>query len=181
MAVFIERDTKKYPIYESQIRQLHPNVSFPREMSQSAVEGFGFDIVNPTERPSGDVVTEGEPVQLQDGSWEQTWMVREYNEEELAARANITREDMIKNGVPYTFPGSDTPDAIQIHDRDMTILNTLRIFAKDNIDNPEYVQIFRSLNNNNYHLTAQDVLDMTEHVFTTVQSIYQQSWELKDK
>lgn len=181
MALFIDTETKEYPITEDDIRSRHPNISFPRVITQTSVISFGYQVVNEVNKPEGDVVTEGEPNKRPDGSWVQTWNVREFNEDELADRANLTREESLKKGIPYKFPESTEIDAIQVTDRDMTILNTLYIFAKDNLDNPDYRQIYRSVNNINYELTAQQVIDMTTHVFNVMQNIYKASWELKDK
>lgn len=67
-----------------QIRQAHPNVSLPRNPTDEHLNPLGYAVLHPTERPEGDVVTEGTPSQGEDGKWYQTWEVREYTPEEAA-------------------------------------------------------------------------------------------------
>jgi hypothetical protein len=54
---------------------------------------LGYAVVAETERPVGDVVTEGQPEQ-RDGVWYQTWEVREFTAEELAEREQQQRDQM---------------------------------------------------------------------------------------
>lgn len=44
-----------------QIRQAHPDVSFPAEPSDWSLNALGYAVLERTERPAGDVVTEGVP------------------------------------------------------------------------------------------------------------------------
>lgn len=67
-----------------QVRQAHPNVSLHRNPTDEHLAPLGYAILQPTERPTGDVVTEGTPEQGEDGTWHQTWEVRDYTTEEAA-------------------------------------------------------------------------------------------------
>lgn len=66
-----------------QIKQAHPNISLPRSPTDAQLAPLGYAILHPTPRPEGDVVTQGEPEQGEDGLWYQTWEVRDFTEEEL--------------------------------------------------------------------------------------------------
>lgn len=72
-----------------QIRKAHPNVSLPRQPTDEALNPLGYAVVHSTERPNGDVVTEGQPEQ-RDGKWYQTWEVRDFTQEELDQQYQAT-------------------------------------------------------------------------------------------
>lgn len=61
------------------------NVSLPRNPSDADLARLGYARIHPTPRPTGDVVTQGQPEQ-RDGKWYQTWIVREFTAEELEQR-----------------------------------------------------------------------------------------------
>jgi len=86
---------------EREIRSLYPNVSLPARLPEKMLEDHGFVQVRPAARPDGDVVTEGQPEQ-RDGKWYQTWEVREFTAEEIEARANTQRDELIgQNNAAY--------------------------------------------------------------------------------
>lgn len=178
MQRFIKVDTLEYPIYEHDIRVRHPRVSFPVTISVDAVENFGYKLVHPTEQPVGDVVIETQPTEL-NGEYHQTWTVRPFNSAESAQRINQQREETIANGIEYTFPNGQL-DRVQVFDRDLTILTKIEMNARANLDTEGYIQPFRSMSNNTYFLTAQEVLDMTTTVFNSLHQIYVDSWAAKD-
>lgn len=68
---------------ERQIRALYPNISIPKRLSDSMLKEHGYTVLQPTPRPSGDVVTQGQPEQGEEGQWYQTWEVRDFTAEEL--------------------------------------------------------------------------------------------------
>lgn len=85
------------PVTLRQIRKGHPNVSLPRNPTDAHLNPLGYAVLHPTERPEGDVVTEGTPEQGEDGKWYQTWEVRDYTTEEASealqqAKARKVRE-----------------------------------------------------------------------------------------
>lgn len=69
------------------LREDNPDTGFPLDLSEVDLSGFGVVVVNPTARPdvlSSQVVEEGQPVYV-DGSWRQTWVVRDKTPEETTA------------------------------------------------------------------------------------------------
>jgi hypothetical protein len=90
--MYINTETLDYPLTLRQIHQAVPNVSLPKEPDEATLSVLGFAAVQPTERPSGDVVTEGHP-ELVEGTWRQTWVVRDFTPEELVGRLKRSRED----------------------------------------------------------------------------------------
>lgn len=179
MSVYIHTTTGEYPLYEGDVRSRSNNVSFPETITEDMAALVGFAPVESTETPEGDVVSEGKPV-LVNGKYKQTWEVRAFTSEEIAQQMDSRREQAISVGVPYTFPNG-VEDHVKITDRDMTILTMIQVRARANVSDAEYRQVFRSLGNNNYLLTAQEVIDMTEHVFDCIQRVYAESWQTKDQ
>lgn len=178
MTIFINPQTGEYPLFPHDIKQKHPNVSFPKLLTEETVAEFGYRLVEPTTRPIGDVVEEGSPVN-QDGVWKQVWTTRQYNQQELNDIANRQREQTLMAGINYTFPGG-VVDCVKVTDRDMSVLTNIRLTAQKQLDNPEFRQLFRSKNNHNYSLTASEALAMAEFVIKAVEDIYIQSWDIKD-
>ena len=85
----IHTTTLEHPRSLWQLRQEHPNVSFPANPTDKDLAPFDHANVNPTPQPERNPRTErleeGPPVQGEDGIWRQTWTVREATEEEIAA------------------------------------------------------------------------------------------------
>lgn len=71
---------------ENAVRALYPHTSFPARLVESVLSDHGFFPEHPTERPTGDVVTEGEPELRSDGKWYQTWVVRDFTPDEQQQR-----------------------------------------------------------------------------------------------
>ena len=176
MATYIHVKTKTYPLYEADIRRRHKNVSFPQDITPELLKDFGYEVVIPTAKPEGDVVSMGPAVYDKgEDAYYQTWNVREYNNDEKKSIINADRERRLRDGIEYTFPNGQV-DRIQVSDRDLTILQSIELRASRNLETEGYEQIFRSKGNSNYILTAQQVLDMTTHVFQEIERIYVDSW-----
>ncbi|MEL7893525.1 hypothetical protein [Vreelandella neptunia] len=93
--MYINTETLDYPLTLRQVRRLLPNVALPENPDEATLNALGFATVQPVERPTGDVVTEGQP-ELVDGTWQQTWNVREFTPEEIEQR----RKDAVPQAVP---------------------------------------------------------------------------------
>lgn len=65
-----------------QVKARYPGEMFPSRPNESDMRNRGH-FVEPTPRPTGDVVTQGQPEQ-RDGVWCQTWIARDYTDEERA-------------------------------------------------------------------------------------------------
>lgn len=178
MPVFIKPESGEYPLFQHDIKRRHPNVSFPKVMTEANIAVFGYREVHPTTKPVGDVIVEGTPVKEGD-VWKQVWIARQYNADELNDIADRQREQALAAGIEYAFPGGIV-DRVQVFDRDMIVLTNIRLVAVSQLGNSEFRQTFRSKNNNNYSLTAQEVIDMTDYVIQAVEQIYINSWAIKD-
>lgn len=75
---------------EREVRALYPNTSLPSHLPEAMLEDHGYFEEHPTPIPEGDVVTEGQPEQREDGKWYQTWNVREFTPEEIEANTPVS-------------------------------------------------------------------------------------------
>lgn len=97
----------------------------------------------------------------------------------LTDKVRELRDDIFEAGMPYTF--GTTLDYVQTREVDLTILLTLSIKARQALDAGivDPVFVFRSGNDNEYYLTPQEMLDLTQAVDTFVSTTYRNSWDLK--
>ena len=189
--LIIEVATGFYPVTLELIRVKHPQCSFAKQPYLQDIEDLGYEVVQPTLRPEGDVITEGAP-KLDNGVWYRTWVARSWSAEELAAKLvdkkstlNATimrvREDDFEMGVTYS-PVDGTEFNVQLRTEDRVNLVMLNLQAQSALSKEEdTLEKFRSYENETFELTPQQVVDMTAKALAGIKSIYQQSWEFKDK
>jgi hypothetical protein len=76
--VFRQRSDGAYPLSDYDLRLIDPLVSLPEVIDEEAADLVGCDLVHPTPAPptgEGEVAVEGAPIQLEDGTWTQTWQI----------------------------------------------------------------------------------------------------------
>ena len=97
MLIKIENDGSYiYPYEVKSLKADNPSTSFPTEVGLDTLADYGVLPVKRTDKPSGDVVTEGQPEQGEDGKWYQTWEVRDFTEAELAQQVDQRRADKLR-------------------------------------------------------------------------------------
>ncbi|MAF06172.1 hypothetical protein [Herbaspirillum sp.] len=94
--MYINTQTLEYPLTLRQVRQAVPNVSLPKKPGEATLNALGFATVQPTERPTGDVVTEGQPEKQTDGTWRQVWNTRPYTDAERAEALERAKSDAMQ-------------------------------------------------------------------------------------
>lgn len=116
---FIEIETGHYPLYLYQIPTHNPLISIPVGVTVEAMFNGGYAIVQPTDKPEGDVVEEGTPEKIGD-EYFQTWVVREFTEEEQAqnfatkkfeaeSAVNALFSAALEAGASVQVPGAEFP------------------------------------------------------------------------
>lgn len=83
-----------YPYSIGALRKDNPQVSFPSNPPDELIADYNVYPVQATNRPTGDVVTEVDPV-LTGGQWLQAWSVREFTEQEIADNLAARRAEMV--------------------------------------------------------------------------------------
>lgn len=184
-------DTGEYPMYFQQVRLANPTVSFPESPDEDCLGEYGFAVVIPTPKPSGDVVVEGAP-QLTDGAYHQTWVAREFTPAELDIRLNdkkralneqvlALREKDLADGFIYEL-NAQTIFGVQLRPEDRVNLLLLKgqaqfLIAADSTD----TTMFRSTENVGYPLTPTELLAMCDAALVAGMKVYAASWALKDQ
>lgn len=74
--MYINTQTKKYPISEQEIRALNPNTSFPFPFKAPDEYAVVFPVPKPEYNAITEVATEGAPELTNKGTWQQTWVVQ---------------------------------------------------------------------------------------------------------
>lgn len=190
--LFIEVATGLYPVTLYMIidKFKAQNMSFSMTPPRVDIENLGYGIVMPMQRPEGDVVVEGPP-ELVDGQWEQTWVVRDFNESELSAQlefAKITANDRImavRNDdfqLGMTHAVGDKTFNVQLRIEDRINLLGMYTIGKEMVEaGSEQLEAFRSYENETIMLTPQETVDMALAALAAVKSISQSTWTLKDQ
>ena len=76
--------------FHHEIRAQFPNTSIPSHLTDAVIESLGLARIVSTEKPSGHIVEELPPAQV-DNVWTQQWSVRQPTEEETVAKAAAMR------------------------------------------------------------------------------------------
>lgn len=88
---------KRYPYTISDLKRDNPNVSFASSVDVESLQEYGVYAVHLVPQPVVPVtqtVENGMPVfNAETNRWEQTWVVRDFNEEETAQRALQIRDE----------------------------------------------------------------------------------------
>lgn len=82
-----------YPASMKDLRESNPLVSFPREPDEETLNAYGFATVHPAEKPEGNIVEEGPP-EFVDGQWQESWSVREFTADEMAAHSEARQLEL---------------------------------------------------------------------------------------
>ena len=189
--LFIEVATGKYPVTLSDIARKYTDRSFSVTPPRVDISDLGYEVVNPSLKPEGDVITEGEP-ELIEGEWFKVWDVRNYNDSEksvmltqrketLSSQVMQIRNDDFEIGTTYTL-SSEVSFNVQLRQEDRINLLLLNMQAKEAIlAEDTSLESFRSYENITFKLTPTQIVEMTNTALTAIKSIYEQSWKFKDQ
>lgn len=188
--MYIDTQTRR-AVRLHDIRQANPSVSLPRSPTDEHLAPLGYAVLHSTQRPSGEVVTQKQPEQGEDGKWYQAWEVRDFTPEELSQQLadakkekrqeiNRARDAAFEAGLPYDIAGE--PDVVQTRVQDKINLLGLRIEAREQkaAGVTQAAMPFRGLNNIERMLTPEQMIDLTNAALGHIQAIYQHSWQRKD-
>lgn len=188
----IDVKTKDYPLY---LKDISPRLEYPTSLGPGIDPGvlleLGYAVVEHTEIPNKDVVTEGAP-ELVDGVWKRTWVCREFNEEELASRLEQTkasllvtieqlRVDQFAIGFPHEFGEDKVIYHVQVRDGDRANLLSKRTRAMEAIaaENTDYRVGYHVYENVTVELTAEEMVHMADTADDQVTKGYGVIWQLK--
>ncbi|BCM95210.1 hypothetical protein [Burkholderia phage FLC6] len=185
-----EGQANTYPVYMGQVRQDNPNISFPDETEEEYLNGLGYFIVQEVAQPTGDVVTEGDPV-FANGVWSQVWNVRTFTADEVASQLDVTKAAMmtdITNKLTaalekgFSFAFSDVAGHVQLRDGDRGNIASARIRADKLVTQgvTDPVMPFRDWENVTHMCTPAQIVDLSDAAYEAYLGFLGAGWALKD-
>lgn len=179
-----------YPVYLWNARQEYPNIMFSDEYSNDeALIPQGYVPVYPTDQPAGDVVDYGTPEKREDGKYYDTWTVREFTEEELAANLEAAKQIALSQldsarynayAKGYEDKVGDTTNLYSLTAENQQLLTALRILA-DAETNADREFTLRTVDNRSVKAKKDEVQRVTTAVLEHCLAILEQLWELADE
>jgi len=190
-SLLIRLSDNKYPVSLHQVRN-ETKFIMPAEPDELLMEQIGYKVVDPVERPEGDVVTEGTPIiDGVTGRYTQVWEVRSYmpgeiatNLEEAKKRRLQILETNLKNtleiGYEYIFSDSSIYH-IQLRTGDRANLAGLRIKADQLVAAGEVNPVMQIMTYEDVSkdITPAEMVALTDEAFSSHTGIMKSKWIYK--
>jgi len=181
----------EYPLRMGDMVRCFPDTFLPANPDEELLKAYGVFVVQPTEKPIGDVVYEGVP-ELRDDTWYQTWLVRENTPEEAADILAVAKAKSLYRieqwriaqfaiGFPFLAPDGEIYH-VQVRDQDRINILGRYTKAKEALtENPTATFEFRMYENVSVELSPEEMIDMGNQ--SDIQSLagYKVAWGLKDQ
>lgn len=188
---FIQLDDLSYPHTLLTVRQQKPNVSIPSFPTEEQMLSLGYALVISQDKPTGNVVEEGQPV-IVDGQWLQTWTVRDFTAEEIAANLEMRKQELIqlvesKRDSELTTPypitlGEGVTQHLKMQFDDKFVLTHLLLKAKQYLaDGITELLPLRTLENQTWQLAPEQIVAILNGLLKHGEDIYRVSWQYKDQ
>lgn len=186
----INTSTQQVMTY-AEFKALHPNTSFPRDMTLVPLADYSCALVHDTERPAVSELqktVEGAP-ELVDGQWQQTWEVVDRYDvvtdaaEAMCHRVDALRDEKLRSG--YTFDHTDGQDyTLQTRGEEDRVnwlgrLNGAQVCIFAGLGDTQTLNI-RTAENVTLALTCNDVQTLLVNALNHQSSIYAAAWAHKD-
>lgn len=188
---FIVIATGEFPLTLAEIRLRHPNISYGTSADEVFFKALGYGVIQPAEKPAGDVVTEAPPL-LQDGVYIQQWTARAFTDEEMnaqvATRVMEINVDVdraltaaLEKGVAFDFGDIGTLH-IQMRAEDRINISGLKQAAENAIQNglPDKVFRIRTYENVVVEVMAVDLVSMAWTYLDSFSALMEKAWKIKD-
>lgn len=177
-----------YPVYFPYVRKENPNTSFPIPFRDTLLAPFGYGPVIATTKPKADVVTEGTPEQGEDGKYYQTWVTRDFTEEEIANNLAAQKEQIMLDasnqmsmdiglGIEYKF--KDVDYLVSVGQDSLTLLLAMKSLAKEAEDGQSFNYSFQG--QQLVEMTKDEFLTMITTVFQTIYNINNNFWQFREE
>lgn len=178
-------NTGEYPVTVRAFRNLGHGWVFGPEVDEAVANSLGFYLVSPTDRPEGDVVTEGAPSGDVASGFKQTWVVRDFTPEEKLADLESRKEAAVRLvdeaverarawGAPLEIDG--VIQHVQLREKDIANLTGLAMKA---LRTPDRNFMFCSREDNVNEMTGSEITSLTDFAFEQFEQLMNKSWMLK--
>lgn len=172
-----------YPIYMPAVRAANTNTSFPIPIRDDILLPWGYKPVRESEKPPGDVITQGKPELRDDGEYYKTWIARDFTEEEIAQNLADAKQILIDDGIntlgmdigmgiSYNFSGNDY--LVSVGQDQMTLLLAIKTIAKDSNDGTEFSYRFQG--GELVSMNKEEFLTMLNYIFTVIYTANKNLW-----
>lgn len=179
----------EYPLRMGDMSRCLPDTWLPLEPDADLLKEFGVYVVETVDKPEGEVVTEGVPVLLE-GTWRQTWIVRDNTPEEAQAILEVAkakalyrieqwRVTQFAKGFPFLAPDGEIYH-IQVSDAARVNILGRRTQAKEALGT-DTVFTFRSYENISITMTPEEMVEMADQSVTQIDLGFELVWGLKDQ
>ena len=127
---YINTETQQYPVTETQIRELFPNVSFPVPFVPPNNFAPVFPVPQPSYDPVVQVAIDGKPVLTEKGHYEQTWVITDkftdYRDENGVLHTKEEQEaDAIAQDLKSKTPATVTMRQARLALLDLDLLSSI--------------------------------------------------------
>jgi len=189
-----------YPKYFSDVfgtDREFSNVMPPQQVSAKNLLDFGYAPVYETDRPSEEqqVVTEGQPVLGDDGLWYRTWETRPFNDEEIASRLQIAKDnannnltraqvDTFAQGIKHDFTDGESTTTLHIavDNGERGNVVALGFQAKYRMEKSIDDKLsIRTIEGNVFDLEPSAMYDLVYDVTTKYQAVLDHVWTLRNE
>lgn len=179
-------ETGEFPITVGQFRYRPHGWMFGDLVDEDVCNMVGYYVVTVGEAPPGDVVVPQPPIQLEDGTWFQPMLSRDFTPEENQMNlenAQFIAIDIVRArveaacefGAPYQFASGE--QHIQLRTRDRVNLVGLGQKAERN---PNLTFYFRTKENKSNPLTAAEIVTLTDFAFDAFTGLMEDKWAMED-
>lgn len=181
----------KYPVYLDDFRSDNPYTSIGTWIYSENLVEYGYFPVIPTDVPSGDVVTEGAPhFNDETQEWEQTWNVRDFTPEEIAANLSSAKSDKksqaqsvlnndLNTGIPYPYDG--TSYTVRVKGFDLATILTIKNVLDNDSDQTSEVYPFRFVDGYKADFTYTEMNNLISEVSRTHYALMKRYWAYLDE
>ena len=183
--VLINTVTGQYPLSVFDVFRDHPEITFSAEPNIESLKELGYEMVEMTAAPEGDVVTQG-PAELVDGKYHQTWVSRPYTEQELQNHLQSEKAELrqlLDQAFVTARNNGFAVGELHIQYREIDQLNLLMLKQKAveqvtlGVQQPIRV---RTLENQFIEFEPADYISTYEQIMAWGAAKLQQYWDLKD-
>lgn len=181
-----------YPFTFEKIKDKDLHIEFDDNFSLEQLLELGYCLVEPTEKPVGDVVFEKHPVRAEDGTYKQVWDTRKFTAEELSVVLTARKDELLKSigeikvkslarGTPVDFGDTYGVQHIQLRDGDRANILGLRIKAESILSNEVAAPMgIRTYENVLVPLNADAMINLSWIILNSYEETMRTAWDLED-
>lgn len=188
----IKLGTLEFPRYYRNLKSDNQQTIFSSDtLPVDELAGYGYAVVNTTEPPVGDSVSQGTPELREDGEWYQTWVVTPNDpavafntkRDALLTDADQLVESELKIGIPFSKEVNGETINFHLQASAVDRSNWVGIFQVAYIRKQAGVTDttrIRTYENNFIEYTPDELVEQLLALMTKIDDAYRKYWAFKD-